>query len=66
LVLGRREPRYLRVPREQLAGLVDVWPIEGPQSWDERRWQRIERSRPFSRADSRLPVGAARAGHPPR
>jgi|GEM_PF-629110 hypothetical protein len=66
LVLGRREPRYMRVPREELAALVEQWPLEGPQSWDERRWQRIERSRPFSRADSRLPVGAARVGHPPR
>lgn len=67
LLLGRREPRYGRVPREQLAALVERWPLEGPQSWDDRRWQRIERARPFaSRADSRLPVGAARAGHPPR
>ncbi|HSV70250.1 MAG TPA: hypothetical protein VLI72_09060 [Methylibium sp.] len=66
LMLGRREPRYVRVPREELAGVVEHWPLEGPQSWDDRRWQRIERSRPFSRTDSRLPVGAARAGHPPR
>lgn len=67
LGLGRRKPRYGRVSREQLAPVIEQWPLEGPQSWDERRWRRIERSRPFAaRTDSRLPVGAARAGHPPR
>jgi len=49
--LAPRPPRYGRVPRVELAPVVERWTLEGPQSWDERRWQRIERSRPFSRFD---------------
>lgn len=46
--LTRRAPRYLRVPRAELATVIERWPLEGPHSWDERRWRRIERSRPFA------------------
>lgn len=49
--LAPRTPRYGRVPRVELGPVVERWTLEGPQSWDERRWQRIERSRPFSRFD---------------
>ena len=49
--LARSMPRYGRVPRVELAPVVERWALEGPQSWDERRWQRIERGRPFSRLD---------------
>jgi hypothetical protein len=44
-LLRRDRPGYDRLPREQLAGLVDGWPLEGPQTWDQRKWQRIARSR---------------------
>lgn len=53
-MLARRRPRYGRIPRAELAPVVEHWLIEGPNSWDERRWQRIERSRPFARVDTRL------------
>lgn len=41
-------PAYARVPRAELAGLLDAWPLEGPQTWEQRKWRRIEDSRPFS------------------
>ena len=33
---------------ETLAPLVDGWSLEGPQTWEQRKWRRIENSRPFS------------------
>lgn len=47
---GRARPDYLRLPKAELAPLIDSWPLEGPQTWEERKWQRIERSRPFATA----------------
>ena len=41
-------PAYHRVPRSDLAPLMDQWPLEGPQTWEQRKWRRIERNRPFS------------------
>jgi hypothetical protein len=37
-----------RVPREQLDALIDAWPLEGPQTWEQRKWQRIADGRPFA------------------
>lgn len=44
-LLHRDRPGHVRLPREQLAGLLDTWPLQGPQTWDQRKWQRIARSR---------------------
>jgi hypothetical protein len=44
-------PAYSRVSRGELAPLIDQWPLEGPQTWEQRKWRRIERSRPFSGRD---------------
>ncbi|MES3012123.1 MAG: hypothetical protein V4750_00130 [Pseudomonadota bacterium] len=52
LSLVRRSPCFGRLPRAELAPIVERWPLEGPHSWDERRWQHIERSRPFARLDT--------------
>ena len=41
-------PQYARVPRAELASLIEAWPLEGPQTWEQRKWRRIENSRPFS------------------
>lgn len=60
--LWPRGVRFCRVPRADLAPVLDQWPVEGPQTWDERRWQRIERSRAFGR--SRLPQRTETAGDP--
>ena len=46
--LWRSRPGYVRLPKAELAACIDAWPLEGPQSLDERRWQRLERSRPFT------------------
>ena len=44
-LLRRPEPGYSRVPHEELAGVDDKWPLEGPQSWEQRKWAHIVRSR---------------------
>ncbi|WP_280151023.1 hypothetical protein [Piscinibacter sp. XHJ-5] len=44
-------PAFTRVPRGELAPLIDHWPLEGPQTWEQRKWRRIERSRPFAKRD---------------
>jgi len=41
-------PAFARLPRIEIGPLVDQWPLEGPQTWEQRKWRRIERSRPFS------------------
>lgn len=41
-------PQYARVPRAELSALIGGWPLEGPQTWEQRKWRRIENSRPFA------------------
>jgi hypothetical protein len=40
------------MPRAELASLIDHWPVEGPQTWDQRKWRRIERNRPFGKREA--------------
>jgi L-ascorbate metabolism protein UlaG (beta-lactamase superfamily) len=48
-------PQFVRVPRAELAPLIEHWPLQGPQTWEQRKWRRIEERRPFAAAaDSRL------------
>jgi hypothetical protein len=54
-------PAFTRVPRDELAALVEHWPVEGPQTWEQRKWRRIERSRPFSNSKAEPPSHRARA-----
>jgi len=54
----RTRAQYQRLPKTELAALVDAWPLEGPQTWEQRKWERIERSRPFAAAPG---AGHARA-----
>ena len=49
--LGLTHPVYTRVPRSELAALIERWPVQGPQTWDQRKWRRIEKSRPFTTAE---------------
>ena len=48
----------LRLPRAELGPLVERWPLEGPQTWEQRKWRHIESNRlfaaPAARAESRL------------
>jgi hypothetical protein len=43
---------FRRLGREELAGCVEGWQAEGPQTWEERKNRRLERSRPFGHAQS--------------
>ncbi|WP_353093879.1 hypothetical protein [Methylibium sp.] len=63
-LLAQRGPRFGRVPRADLDALVDQWLIEGPCSWDERRWQRFERSVPFAHIDTRRDTTPSRLQEP--
>ena len=54
-------PAFARLPRSELSPLVDHWPLEGPQTWEQRKWRRIERSRPFSGKEKDEPPHRARA-----
>lgn len=47
-------PSFVRIPREQIVGVIDQWPLEGPQTWEQRKWRRIERARPFSSSRDKL------------
>ena len=47
----RREAGYLRLPRGELAAQIEHWPIEGPQTWEQRKWDRIARNRLLGRVD---------------
>jgi hypothetical protein len=46
-------PAFARLPRGEVSALVDHWPIEGPQTWEQRKWRRIERGRPFAKDASK-------------
>jgi hypothetical protein len=43
-------PIFGRVPRVDLDDSIARWTLTGPQTWDERKWQRIASSRPFATA----------------
>ena len=57
-LLGLADPVFTRVPRTELASLIERWPLHGPQTWEERKWSRIEMNRPFApdaaREDQRI------------
>jgi hypothetical protein len=44
-LLRRRQPAFMRLPRTELAPIIADWPLEGPQTWEQRKWQRIVKSR---------------------
>ena len=54
--LRSSQAEFKRVPRAELAGVIERWPMEGPQTWEQRKWRRIENSRPFANSahDARL------------
>ncbi len=41
-------PLYARLPRAELAPRIEQWPLEGPQTWEQRKWMRIAMGRPFA------------------
>jgi len=52
-LLRRQQPRYMRLPHSELAGVIEQWPLEGPQSWEQRKWANIVRSRLLPHAATR-------------
>lgn len=42
-----RRPRlsYARLPRSDIEPQLQNWPLEGPQTWEQRKWERIVKSR---------------------
>lgn len=53
-----RHPCVRRVSRAELAPLVEHWLLDGPQTYEQRRWLAIERAQPFARIDTRFAPGA--------
>ena len=48
-LFGLSQPTYHRVPRSELAGVLEGWAVEGPQTWEQRKWRRIAQARPFAK-----------------
>ena len=53
-ILRRHRPGYMRVARAEVSSEVEQWPLEGPQTWEQRKWAHIGAQR-HARALSRLP-----------
>ena len=54
-ILRQHTPGYMRLARDELEVVIGQWPLEGPQTWDERKDELIERMRPCA-ALRRVPV----------
>jgi hypothetical protein len=48
----RAVARPVRLGLPEADALSAAWPLEGPMTWTERRWARIERRRPFGAANT--------------
>ena len=46
--LRRGAPVYTRLAKDDLTALIDGWALEGPQTWEQRRLQRIGVLRGFA------------------
>ena len=46
-------PPYARVPIDDMGDAIDQWTLEGPETWEQRKWMRIQRSRPFTSASAK-------------
>lgn len=44
-LLRRPQPDYRRLPHSELAAVIEQWPLEGPQSWEQRKWAHIVANR---------------------
>ena len=53
-ILRRQRPGYMRVPRAEVSQAVQEWPLEGPQTWEQRKWDRIVKSRLLAPLDPKL------------
>ena len=46
-LLRMSPPPFARVPKAEVVALIGRWPVQGPQTWNERKRLRIERAQPF-------------------
>jgi hypothetical protein len=46
-LLRRERPGLLRLPAAELSALIEQWPLQGPQTWEQRKWARIGAKRPL-------------------
>ena len=44
-LLRRHRPAYLRLQASELAPLLEQWPLQGPQTWEQRKWAQITSKR---------------------
>jgi hypothetical protein len=51
-LLRRQLPGHVRLPHAELAGVIAQWPLEGPQSWDQRKWAQIVSNRMLPSSDT--------------
>ncbi len=56
-LLRRQQPGYMRLAHAELAAVIEQWPLEGPHSWEQRKWARIVRKQLMRPANgpARLP-----------
>lgn len=63
-LLRPSSPAYARLPRAELASRIEQWPLEGPQTWEQRKWMRIASSRPFAGLSAIVTQPGELADHP--
>jgi hypothetical protein len=44
-LLRRHQPAYMRLPAAELQELVESWLLQGPQTWEQRKWANIGAAR---------------------
>ena len=40
--------KYGPIPSEGVATAIDTWTMEGPQTWEQRKWEHIAKNQPFT------------------
>ena len=50
-LLRRQQPGFMRLPYSELASVIEQWPLEGPQSWEQRKWAHIVRGQMLPAAE---------------
>jgi len=63
-MLRRARPGYMRVPRSEVAAAIEQWPLEGPQTWEQRKWDRIVKRRMLTPLDHQMPRPQRSGGGP--
>jgi hypothetical protein len=61
-LFSRWRPACVRVPRQELAPLIAKWPLQGPQSWEQRKWEHIQRTKLFAPLDAAMAQARKRDG----